>query len=94
LAIPNTGEFSLYLAGMPSQTAILRRAHHTFLLSLTILLCQRAQAQPSGRDTLLVDSGYSNAISLYHTFLVPETGLYKGSEYADYAHLLRDGHPF
>jgi hypothetical protein len=79
---------------MPSQTALLRRAHHTFLVTLTILLCQRAQAQPSVRDTLLKDLGCSSAVTLYHTFLVPETGLFKGSEYADYAHLLRDGHPF
>ncbi len=59
-----------------------------------MLLCQRVQAQPAVRDTLLMDSGYASAITLYHNFLVPETGLYKGSEYADYAHLLRDGHPF
>ena len=59
-----------------------------------ILLCQRAEAQPDARDTLLKDSGYASALTLYHNFLVPEAGLYKGSEYADYAHLLRDGHPF
>ena len=79
---------------MPSQTAILRRAHHTFSLLLTILLWQRVQAQPNARESAITDSGYGNALTLYHTFLVPETGLYKGSEYADYAHLLRDGHPF
>jgi hypothetical protein len=79
---------------MSSQTAILRRAHHTLLLLLTILLCQRLKAQPAARDNTLTDSGYANALTLYHTFLTPESGLYKGSEYADYAHLLRDGHPF
>jgi hypothetical protein len=94
LAVPETGEFSLYLAGMPSQTAILRRAHHTFLPLLTILLCHRLQAQPVARDSSAANSGYASALALYHNFLVPETGLYKGNEYADYAHLLRDGHPF
>jgi hypothetical protein len=79
---------------MPSQTAILRQAYHTLLLSLTLLLCQRLKAQSVAKDNTLTDSGYANALTLYHTFLTPETGLYKGNEYADYAHLLRDGHPF
>jgi hypothetical protein len=84
---------------MPSQTAILRGAHHTLLLLLTILFCHCLQAQPAAaRDTSLTgsldDSGYVKALSLYHSYLTPESGLYKGNEYADYAHLLRDGHPF
>jgi hypothetical protein len=72
----------------------LRRAYHTLLLLLTILLCQRLKAQSVARDNTLTDSGYANALTLYHTFLTPEPGLYKGNEYADYAHLLRNGHPF
>jgi hypothetical protein len=79
---------------MLSQTAILRQAHQTLLLLLTILLCERLKAQPTARDNTLTDSGYANALTLYHNFLTPESGLYKGNEYADYAHLLRDGHPF
>jgi hypothetical protein len=94
LAVPETGEFSLYLAGMPSQTAILRRAYHTLLPLLTILLCQRLQAQPAAGDTSTLHPGYADAVALYHHFLVPETGLYRGNEYADYTHLLREGHPF
>ena len=79
---------------MSSQTAILRRAYHTLFLLLTILLCQRLRSQPAARDTVLTDSGYADALALYHDFLTPETGLFKGTEYADYAHLLRNGHPF
>jgi hypothetical protein len=79
---------------MLSQTAILRRAHHTLFLLLTILLCERLRSQPAARDTVLTDSGYAGALALYHDFLTPETGLFKGTEYADYAHLLREGHPF
>jgi hypothetical protein len=63
-----------------------------------MLLCHHLQAQPalSGvkDDAKETDSSYTTALTLYHHYLVPETGLYKGNEYADYAHLLRDGHPF
>ncbi len=37
---------------------------------------------------------YNDAIQLYHQFLNPETGLYNGMEYIDYAYSVQDGTPF
>jgi hypothetical protein len=52
------------------------------------------QAQSIGKDSLVIPEEYSNALQVYHHYLAPETRLYRGSQYAEYAHLLKDGHPF
>ncbi|HEX9513837.1 MAG TPA: hypothetical protein VF939_25275 [Puia sp.] len=52
------------------------------------------QAQPTGKDSVATPDEYSNALKVYHHYLAPETGLYRGSQYAEYAFSLRDGHPF
>ncbi|WP_153799802.1 hypothetical protein [Foetidibacter luteolus] len=57
------------------------------ILPLTI-----AAQQPT--DSLETVAGVEHAIQLYHDFLSPETSLYNGIEYVDYAHLLKEGHPF
>lgn len=52
------------------------------------------QAQPAVKDSLSGNSGYGDALRLYHDWLAPEPNLYRGPEYVAYDHLLREGHPY
>ena len=54
----------------------------------------RSVAQTADRDSLLYLSAYNYAIQTYHAALTPETGLYRGGQYVDYAYLISGGHPF
>jgi hypothetical protein len=64
--------------------------------SFLFLFCSasRVDAQTPDKDSLATLSGYSAAITIYHHFLTPETRLFKGREYAEYAYTIRIGHPF
>jgi hypothetical protein len=52
------------------------------------------RAQPAGKDSLITTGAYYNALQVYHRYLTPETGLYRGSEYVQYAYTLKEGHPY
>ncbi len=52
------------------------------------------RAQPAGKDSLATRAAYYNALQVYHKYLTPETGLYRGSEYVQYAYSLKEGHPY
>ncbi|HWK04744.1 MAG TPA: hypothetical protein VNS58_13985 [Puia sp.] len=52
------------------------------------------RAQSTGKDSIVTQDGYYNALQVYHHYLTPETRLYRGSQYVEYAYWLRDGHPF
>src|SRR5690349_3761701 len=51
-------------------------------------------AQNSVTDSTNNAIAISNAINAYHQFLSPQTSLYKGSEYVDYAYTITEGTPF
>lgn len=62
-----------------------------------LLLCclySSIQAQSTGKDSLITHDDYSTALEVYHHYLAPETRLYRGSQYAEYAYTLKDGHPY
>src|SRR5882762_8855848 len=61
-----------------------------FLYSLT----PKIQAQSAGKDSLVAAAAYASAVQQYHDYLAPETGLFRGSQYVDYAYQLEEGHPF
>jgi len=61
---------------------------------LLCCLCTHIQAQPDSRDSLHPPGAYYNALQLYHQYVTPETGLYRGSEYVQYGYTLKEGHPF
>jgi hypothetical protein len=63
------------------------------------LIMGNALAQPAGSDSLAAlspdtQSAYDTALNLYHAYLAPETGLFRGSEYGTYDIHLRDGNPY
>jgi hypothetical protein len=62
-----------------------------FLYFLPVL---NTQAQPTTKDSQLSDSAYADALQLYHAFMTPEPGLYRGSRYVDYAFRVQEGQPF
>lgn len=51
-------------------------------------------AQTSLPDTGNNSVAVQNAIDIYHQFVFPETNLYNGREYIDYAYTLNEGIPF
>ena len=59
-------------------------------ISCCVCLYQPVIAQ--GIDSL--PNHYGTALSVYHSLLSPETGLYKGNEYLDYRSTLAQGSPF
>ena len=61
---------------------------------LSTLPTLTVRAQPSGKDSLISDSAYTIALRQYHAFVAPETGLYRGPQYADYDYLIQKGEPF
>src|SRR3954452_5902520 len=51
-------------------------------------------AQNIAADSSNYAIAIQNAISAYHQFLSPQTSLYNGSEYVDYAYTINEGTPF
>ena len=72
------------------------RAHQIYctISLLCILLTMRTQAQSTPTDSLPTHLAYDEAVRQYHDFLVPESGLFRGGEYARYAFTFKEGHPF
>jgi hypothetical protein len=60
-----------------------------FSLSSPVLKAQTAQ-----KDSLLLDSASALALRQYHDYVNPETDLYRGTEYVEYAYQIKDGNPF
>jgi hypothetical protein len=63
------------------------------------LVIGTAWAQPKGTDSVPqlppeVHPAIDAALSLYHSYLTPETGLFRGDEYATYDFRLREGNPY
>jgi len=56
----------------------------------------QSQTQPSLPDSLTPNTlaAYDTALSQYHAYLAPETGLFRGSEYGTYDLTLREGQPY
>ena len=75
---------------LPNQTRIFCLP----LLFYSLLFTQRIHAQPSRKDSLLIDSAYAGALHGYHAYLTPEAGLYRGAQYVKYTDKLREGHPY
>ena len=59
--------------------------------SFAVLAFGGAAAAQTASDT---DESYTAAIRFYHQSLSPESGLYNGIEYIDYARTLQEGTPF
>ncbi|HVS97665.1 MAG TPA: hypothetical protein VHE54_14325 [Puia sp.] len=63
------------------------------------LIIGSAFAQPAGADSLAplspdVRSAYNSALDVYHAYLSPEPGLFRGAEYGTYDFKLRSGNPY
>ena len=67
-----------------------------FFLLLYLSLSLNIQAQPAEKekDSLITATAYAGALQLYHAYLTPETGLFRGPRYLEYVHILREGHPY
>lgn len=53
-----------------------------------------SSAQSNEADSLSYVNAKQHAISLYHQFMAPETGLLNGSQYISYAQTIQEGIPF
>jgi hypothetical protein len=49
---------------------------------------------PLSSDVLDVRAAYDTALSIYHSYLTPESALFRGDEYATYDFRLREGNPY
>src|ERR1700755_149755 len=63
------------------------------ILLLLAFYCPEIKAQTS-KDTQLRDSAAALALRRYHAYITPETDLFRGAEYVDYAHTIKTGHPY
>src|SRR5947199_377464 len=63
------------------------------LLACCLYTCI-SSAQTNTRDTSNYAIAVQNALSAYHQYLSPQTSLYNGAEYVDYAYTLTEGIPF
>jgi hypothetical protein len=54
----------------------------------------KAQSRLTNNDSLVESTAYENAVSIYHAYLIPEPGLYRGKRYIEYAFQLAEGHPY
>ena len=63
-----------------------------FLAFFTITL--NASAQLSANDSAVYTASVKNALTIYHRSLEKPSGLFNGSQYVIYSHLIRDDHPY
>ncbi|MBN9381096.1 MAG: hypothetical protein J0H74_10035 [Chitinophagaceae bacterium] len=59
-----------------------------------LLCCLLPPATRAQSDSLPDHLALNNAIRQYHTYLTPEPGLYRGSQYVIYSFQLKEGHPY
>jgi hypothetical protein len=72
------------------------KAFWLFLL-VCPLVTLHLRAQPPAVAAARTDdtqTAYDSALSQYHTYMVPETHLYRGVEYVAYVQLLKEGYPY
>jgi hypothetical protein len=65
----------------------------TFLI-ISIVMAMRLEAQSALKDSPISDSAYSLALRQYHSYVAPEVGLYRGTQYYDYDYTVQAGQPF
>ncbi len=53
-----------------------------------------ANGQLAKKDSVIYQASLKNALSVYHHFLNNPSGLYNGSQYVEYAKLIKDDHPY
>lgn len=66
---------------------------HVFISSLFLLISFVVTAQPSG-DSALPGRQVTSATQMYYQSLKTQSGIYNGSEYVQYTHLLKEGFPY
>ena len=76
---------------LPIRSFLLQK---TILISSSLLYVFNLFGQTAEIDSITYIKGINNAVSFYHRFIDPPTGLYNGSEYVDYAYSIKSGHPF
>ena len=69
-------------------------ARYFFFLLVSALTALRMEAQSSLKDNPISDSAYQVALRQYHTYIAPEVGLYRGTQYIDYDYTVQKGQPF
>lgn len=70
---------------------ILRKAIFLFwCVAYSCMLPAQSNITNTANNALIIH----NAVNAYHRFLSPQTNLYNGSEYINYAYPIKDGHPF
>jgi len=65
-----------------------------FLLLLCALSALGVDAQTSPKDDPMFDSASAIALRQYHSYVNPETQLYRGQQYVEYAYQIKTGHPY
>lgn len=69
------------------------RAFAKLLATVSILLPQLLRSQQLA-DTAIAKRQETLAANIYYTSLQYQSGIYNGSEYVQYTHLLKEGHPY
>lgn len=70
------------------------RILQTILIFFFFYTAIPAISQGQNPDSALVAQQRKNPVQLYYNSLDIQSGLYNGSEYTVYVHLLKDGHPY
>jgi len=67
----------------------------TQLYCTCLLFCSLLASETRAQSDTLPDRlAITNAVRQYHTYLNPEPGLYRGSQYVIYAYQIKEGHPY
>lgn len=61
---------------------------------ICIVLILKTQGQSALQDSSINGRAYGLALKQYHSYLDPEPNLYRGGQYAEYAFMLKEGHPY
>src|ERR1700761_6837692 len=75
----------------------LKKTISCFSLFVLTLLFLRVSAQTTdslSEEQTTHGTPYYSVLQVYHSYLKPETGLFRGAEYAGYPFLFSSGHPF
>jgi hypothetical protein len=63
-------------------------------LIISALTTVRTEGQSSLKESPVSDSAYAIALRQYHSYVAPEVGLYRGTQYIDYDYTVQKGQPF
>lgn len=61
---------------------------------LILLCCDLSFFAKGQSPDSLSQTAYDSALSVYHTYMTPETHLFRGDEYVVYVQLLKEGYPY